>query len=193
MTNILITSPDFIRLNSNISDNLNSKVLATAIREVQENELQEVIGQVMLEKIKELIASNEIENEGNEWYKLLVEKSQFFVTYRVIAELTVMTSLKIDNAGVVQSRDEYLDNVNMDDTMTLKKYYDTKADHYCYMLQNFILENLAHYPEITESQCHKIRATLYSAANPSVFLGGRRGRGLWRMWPYRCQPGINWP
>ena len=40
MKNILLCSPDFVRLNSNISDNCNSKVLATAIREVQEDELQ---------------------------------------------------------------------------------------------------------------------------------------------------------
>lgn len=191
MTNILITSPDFIRLNSNISDNLNSKVLATAIREVQENELQEIIGEVMLDKLKNLIAAGVIDEDENIWYKRLLDKAQMFIVYKVIAEITVMTSLKIDNAGVVQSRDEYLDNVSIDDTMTLKRYYDTKADHYCYMLQNFILDNLSHLPEITDCQCFKIRATLYSAANPSVFLGGRRGRGLWRGWPYRCQPGIN--
>lgn len=191
MANVLITSPDFIRLNSNISDNLNSKVLATAIREVQENELQEITGEVMLDKLKDLIAAGVIDEDENIWYKRLLDKAQMFIVYKVIAELTVMTSLKIDNAGVVQSRDEYLDNVSMDDTFTLKHYYDAKADHYCYMLQNFILENLSHLPEITDCQCFKIRATLYSAANPSVFLGGRRGRGLWRGWPYRYQPGMN--
>lgn len=191
MANVLITSPDFVRLNSNISDNLNSKVLATAIRETQENELQEIIGEVMLDKLKNLIAAGVIDEDENIWYKRLLDKAQMFIVYKVIAEITVMTSLKIDNAGVVQSRDEYLDNVSIDDTMTLKRYYDTKADHYCYMLQNFILDNLSHLPEITDCQCFKIRATLYSAANPSVFLGGRRGRGLWRGWPYRYQPGMN--
>lgn len=193
MANVLITSPDFVRLNSNISDNLNSKVLATAIRETQENELQEIIGEVMLDKLKNLIAAGVIDEDENIWYKRLLDKAQMFIVYKVIAELTVMTSLKIDNAGVVQSRDEYLDNVSIDDTMTLKRYYDTKADHYCYMLQNFILDNLSHLPEITDCQCFKIRATLYSAANPSVFLGGRRGRGLWRGWPYRYQYGMNFP
>lgn len=193
MANILIIDPDFIRLNSNISDNLNSKVLATAIREVQEGELQEIIGQRLLDKIKELISSDTVKDPENIWYKRLLDKLQFFVTYKVIAETVVMTSYKIDNAGLMQSRDEYLDNVGIDDTFTLKKYYDTKADHYGYMLQNFILENLDKFPEITQEQCFKIRATLYSAANPSLFLGGRRGRGLWRCWPYRCQPGMNLP
>ena len=49
MRNVLLTSPDFVRLNSNISDNVNSKVLTTAIREVQEDELQEILGTLLLE------------------------------------------------------------------------------------------------------------------------------------------------
>lgn len=193
MANVLITSPDFVRLNSNISDNLNSKVLSTAIREVQENELQEIVGEIMLDKLKDLIAAGTIDRDENVWYRRLLDKAQMFIVYKVIAELTVMVSLKIDNAGVVQSRDEYLENIGIEDTMTLKRYYDMKADHYGFMLQNFILENLSRLPEITDCQCFKIRATLYSAANPSLFLGGKRGRGLWRTWPYRNQYGMNFP
>ena len=59
MRNILLCSPDFIRLNSNISDNVNSKVLATAIREVQEDELQEILGQLLFEKQAEPVPSRQ--------------------------------------------------------------------------------------------------------------------------------------
>lgn len=193
MKNVLLTSPDFVRLNSNISDNVNSKVLATAIREVQEDELQEILGQLLFEKLQDLVESGEISNEENAKYKELLDKAQMFITYRVIAEIIVMLNMKIDNAGLIQTRDENMDYMGLDDTMTMKNYYDTKASHYAYLLQNYLMEHLTEISELTECQAWKIRSTLYSAASPSVFLGGARGRGWFRFFPYRYQRGNNWP
>ncbi len=193
MRNVLLTSPDFIRENSNISDNVNSKVLASAIREVQEDELQEILGQLLFEKIQMLVYdNNQIELRENAVYKDVLDKSQMFITYRVIAEIIVMLNMKIDNAGLIQTRDENMDYMNLDDTMTLKNYYDTKASHYAYLLQNYLMEHIGEIPELTECQAWKIRSTLYSAATPSVFLGGARGRGWFRFFPYRFQRGMNW-
>lgn len=193
MKNVLLCSPDFIRLNSNISDNVNSKVLATAIREVQEDELQEILGQLLFEKLQTLVENNTIENSEYTAYKNALDKSQMFITYRVIAEIIVMLNMKIDNAGLIQTRDENMDYMGLDDTMTLKNYYDTKASHYAYILQNYLIEHLNELPELTECQAWKIRSTLYSAASPSVFLGGARGKGWFRFFPYRFQRGMNWP
>lgn len=193
MKNVLLTSPDFVRLNSNISDNVNSKVLATAIREVQEDELQEILGQLLFEKLQDLVENGEISNEENAKYKNLLDKAQMFITYRVIAEIIVMLNMKIDNAGLIQTRDENMDYMGLDDTMTMKNYYDTKASHYAYLLQNYLMEHLTEIPELTECQAWKIRSTLYSAASPSIFLGGARGRGWFRFFPYRYQRGMNWP
>lgn len=193
MRNVLLCSPDFIRLNSNISDNCNSKVLATAIRDVQDDELQEILGELLLEKLQDLVKDNNIEDEENKVYKDVLEKSQMFICYKVIAELTMMFSFKIDNAGVVQTRDENMDYVDIDDVVQIKNYYDTKASHYAYLLQNFLMEHLSEIPELTECQAWKIHSTLYSAATPSVFLGGNRGKGWFRAFPYRYQYGMNFP
>lgn len=193
MTNVLLTSPDFIRNNSNISDNVNSKVLASAIREVQEDELQEILGQLLFEKLKFLVNDNSINQRENAVYKEALDKAQMFITYRVIAEIIVMLNMKIDNAGLIQTRDENMDYMNLSDTMTLKNYYDTKASHYAYLLQNYLMEHLGEIPELTECQAWKIRSTLYSAATPSVFMGGARGRGWFRFFPYRFQYGMNFP
>lgn len=193
MRNVLLTSPDFIRLNSNISDNLNSKVLASAIRETQDNELQEVIGEILLDKLCWLIQENRIDEEQYKPYKSVLDKAQMFILYKVVAEVCMLTNFKIDNSGVTQTRDENIDYVDIDDTFTLKEYYEKKADHYCYLLQNYIMQHLAELPEVTEYQAWKIHSTLYSAASSGVFLGGARGRGWFRFFPYRYQRGMNWP
>lgn len=193
MENVLLCSPDFIRLNSNISDNLNSKVLATAIREVQDNELQEVLGQLLVDKLCALVKNGTIEDAANINYKGVLDKAQMFIVYKVIGELTLMTSYKIDNAGIMQTSDENMSNVSMNDTFSLKDYYDNKADHYCYLLQNYVMEHLAELPEVTKFQAWKIKSTMYSAASSGVFLGGARGRGWFKPFPYRYQRGMNWP
>ena len=193
MRNVLLTSPDFIRQNSNISDNLNSKVLATAIREVQDDQLNEILGELLVDKLCELVETHEIDNEENEAYKWLIEKSQMFLTYSVIAEVILKTNFKIDNAGLVQTRDENMDYASLDDSLTIKSHYEKKASHYAYLLQNYCMEHRQELPELTEHQCWKIQSTLYSAATPSVFLGGARGKGPWRVWPFRNQYGMNWP
>jgi hypothetical protein len=193
MKNVLLCSSDFIRLNSNISDNVNSKVLATAIRETQDDELQEILGQPLLEKLQDLVEDNTIENPENKIYKDVLDKAQMFIVYKVIAEIIVMLNCKVDNAGLIQTSDENMTPMSLDDTFTLKQHYDTKASHYAYLLQNFLMENLNLIPELTEFQAWKIKSTLYSAASPSVFLGGPRGRGWFRFFPYRYQRGMNWP
>lgn len=191
MRNVLLCSPDFIRLNSNISDNVNSKVLSAAIREVQYDELQEILGQPLLEKLQDLVADSTIDDEVNTPYKNALDRAQMFITYKVVAEIIVMLNIKIDNAGLIQTRDENMEFMNLDDTMTMKNYYDTKASHYAYLLQNYLMEHLNELPELTECQAWKIRSTLYSAATPSVFLGGARGRGWFKFFPYRFQRGMN--
>lgn len=193
MRNVLLCSPDFIRNNSSISDNLNSKVLATSIREVQDDKLNELLGEILVDKLCDLVASNEIDNEENKAYKDLLDKAQMFITYSVIAETILKVNFKIDNAGLIQTRDENMDYASLDDSITIKGHYDKKASHYAYLLQNYCLEHRAELPELTEHQCWKIQSTLYSAATPSVFLGGARGKGWWRCWPYRAQYGMNWP
>lgn len=193
MKNVILCSPDFIRLNSNISDNVNSKVLATAIRETMDDELQEILGQPLLEKLQDLVEDNTIENPENKIYKDVLDKAQMFIVYKVIAEIIITLNCKVDNAGLIQTSDENMTPMSLDDTFTLKQHYDTKASHYAYLLQNFLMENLNLIPELTEFQAWKIKSTLYSAASPSVFLGGPRGRGWFRFFPYRFQWGNNFP
>ena len=184
MNNTMIITPDEVRMLSNISDNVNSKVLAAAIRTVQDDELMLIVGEPLLDKLKEVkenggseIPSN-VKSDGRSIYTEVIEKARMFIINKVIAELIVMINYKIDNAGLIQTADDNIECLGIDDTLTLKGYYDSRADHYAHLLQNFLIENLSRIPELTQPQVYKIHATLHSAGNPSVFLGGARGRGL---------------
>lgn len=191
----LLTSPDFVKSVTNISDNLNGKVMQSAIREAQEIDLKQIIGQPMLTKLKTLVKNGEIHQEGNEDYLDLLNECQYFLSYTVVSKLCIITSYKIDNAGVVKTADENIQNATEEEIFDMQNFYQRKADYFCSQLQYYILNHLGLLPEITEAQCLEIRANLYSAANSSIWLGGRRGKGLGRVGYgiYRYQPGMNLP
>lgn len=173
----LLTSPEFVKQVTTIGDNINGSAMQFAIREAQEVGLQAIIGTRMLKKLKRLVVDNTIMEEENTPYYNLLSKAQYFLAYAVITELVIPLAYKIDNAGVVRTKDEHIEVVGSDELEKVINFYDNKAGHYRYMLQQFILDHLNILPEITENQCKEIHATLHSAANSSIWLGGARGKG----------------
>lgn len=180
ITDTLLTSPDFVKSVTNISDNLNGKVMQAAIREAQEIDLKQIIGSCMLAKLKQLINGNLINDPEYSEYLDLLNEAQYFLSYTVVSKLCVITSYKIDNAGVVKTADENITNATEEEIFDMQNFYQRKADYFCSQLQNYILNHIGILPEITENQCNNIKSNLYSAANNSLWLGGRRGKGLSR-------------
>ena len=177
MTEILLTSEEFVKSATNASDNINTKVMQTAIREAQEIELKSVVGSAMLKKLKELVDSGDIEDTENAHYKELLDESQYFLAYTVLAKLCVITTFKIDNIGVSKTSDEHIESLGVDDTLMIQDFYQKKADYFQGILQDYILKNHSFLPEISQSKCHEIQANLYSAASGGLWLGGVRGMG----------------
>jgi hypothetical protein len=177
MEEILLSSESFIKSVSNISDNLSGKYILPALREAQEIDLRGILGDNLLTKIKDLVADNTINSEPFLDYKALVDKCQYYLAYTVIARLCVITSYKINNVGVNKTADENMDVVSQEEIYHIQDYYQKKADYYCYLIQHYILENRALYPELDGCHCNKIKANLYSAASGGLWLGGPRAKG----------------
>ena len=178
MQNVLLTSSNFIKGLTNISDNLSDKMLLPAIRESQEIDLKGVIGENLLDRIKELIKQNEINNDEYAAYKDLLEKCQYFLAYQTVARVCVMVSYKIDNIGVSRTRDDNVDYASLAEVMQMEQYYVEKADFFKMELQNFCLANRQALPELRECDCYKIHSNLYATASSGLFLGSRRGKIL---------------
>ena len=173
---VILTSEEFVKSYSNISNNVNGKYLRVAIREAQEIELRGILGSCLLEKIKDLVYNEEIDNPGNEIYKEVLDQCQYFLAYTAVKNLCLTTSFKIDNIGVSQTYDENIQSMSLDDTYNIMEQYARKADYFCGLLQEFLLQRKKYIPELTDSQCSCIQANLYNAATGGIWLGGRRGR-----------------
>ena len=176
MAEILLSSENFIKSVTNISDNVSGKYILASLREAQEIGLKSILGDSLLEKLKTLVQGKSIDQQDNIMYKYLLNKCQYYLAYMTIVEIVYKVSYKIGNAGVVKTADENLQVASFEEIVAQKEFYQGKADSHCMEIQNYILENRSDFPEVDDCTCRKIHATLHSAATCGFFLGGARGK-----------------
>lgn len=173
---VLLVSPTFIKNVSNISDNISGKLLEPAIFEAQNEGLRTVLGDSLVDRLEELVGNNTINNTEYAAYKDLMSKVQYYLAYTAIANLCMLTTVKIDNAGLEQVGDDHMDPLDITDSFRLSDYYQHKADYLCRQMQNFVLRHREAYPELKDCDCRSIKANLFSSATTGLWLGGVRGR-----------------
>ncbi len=176
MNIVLLTSEKLVKQIACISDNVAAEYIHAAVTEAQEIKLKSILGPALLNKVKSLIEAGTIEAPENEYYNLLVEKVQYDLSYAAASELTYKTTYKITNFGVSEASDENLRVPSFEDVAKIKDYYQAKADYFCMEFQQFLYENRARFPELTQNHCSRIKANIYSAASCGIFLGGPRGK-----------------
>ena len=59
-TETLLTSADFVRAHTSISDNVDGKYITPAIREAQDIHLRGILGDCLLARLKELVGDGRI-------------------------------------------------------------------------------------------------------------------------------------
>lgn len=180
---IFLTSESFIRSNINVNDELHGKYIQAALRESQEVGLQSILGTRLLRKLQELVSGNTINNEGNEIYKELIDKSQWYLLYSTVARLVPIVGVHISNFGLSVPNDENMQALNrLPDIFQMAEFYVHKADFFAHELQLWLLENHSQLPELTPNKISQMRSNLYSAASCNLWLGGERGRGYNRYY-----------
>lgn len=186
MAEILLTSESFVKGVTSISDNLAGKYLRPSIREAQDIGLRGILGDTLLERLKSLVDTGEIDNSDNEIYKALIERAQYYLAYMAVVEVAQKVTYKVVNFGVAKTSDENLQVASPEEVSQMRFYYQSKADHCCVELQNWLLNNQSLLPELTEGEVNRIYSNLYSAASGGVWLGGPRSRKLPGM-PVKCR------
>ena len=178
MAEILLSSEAFIKSVTSVSDNLSGKYILPSLREAQEVGLRGILGDALLDKLKDLRKDGALDQASNKAYKSLVDHCQYYLAYITIVEVTNKVSYKIGNFGVAKSNDENLQVATQDEIGKMQYYYQSKADASCRDLQHYILQHKSDYPELTECCCNRIASNLKSAATCGIFLGGARGKIL---------------
>lgn len=178
--NVLLVSEDYIKSNTPISNNLEDKYLLPSIAYMQKSQLEETIGSKLLRKLQELVGENTIDDEGNEHYKNLLDNYIMdYLSYLVIADVTVSTSFKISNFGLNRTEDEKIYSASYSEVNQIKNYLLDKANYCRYRLQRYLIANYANFTELwTWKTIADLKANLYSANGCNVVLGNARGKSI---------------
>lgn len=164
MTKVLLISEDYVKTESGLNDNVFGKFLLPAIREAQDINLSQVIGQNLLEEIYYRVLNNQIEGD----YKILLEDHiQPYLLYQVQANIVPTLNVKLANIGTVLTQDEHIVNLSKTDVDNLKQNIQYKADFYCRRLQEYLLQNREIF-DLDDCMCGNIKANLDSAASTGI-------------------------
>ena len=177
---VLLISEDYIKSITNVSDNLAGDYLLPSIKLAQDVDLESTIGTRLLEKIQELIYNNDISNQDNAMYKLLLDKYiQPYLAYCTIQHIVPTVAYKLVNQGIVRTDDEKSYNVTSNEVDKVADYYNHISNTFKKRLQIFLIANYNSFPELLNwKSLADIRANLYSAAGCNVNLGGPRGKSI---------------
>lgn len=178
MQNILLISESTVKSNSEISDNLYGKYLLPAIRTAQEMYLQPVLGSTLYNNIIAVVSDGTITADTNSHLKeLLDDYIQPYLLERVLADLVPIVSAKVANLGTVHSKDEYVENLSVENAEKLQTLHIQKSDFYLRRMQEYLLANSSMF-DLDACTCNSLASNLNSAASTGLWLGGYRARIL---------------
>ena len=100
-----------------------------------------ILGDALLDKVKDLVREGTIGDAENAAYKRLVDKSQYYLLYRSIVSLLPVITFKMANAGVVKTPDEKVEVASQEQVSLEQSRYQAQADAECRKLQNYLLAN----------------------------------------------------
>lgn len=154
--NTLLISPQELKGESLINNNVDEKPLSVMVQTAQEIYLCKIIGTALFRKLQELVYNKikgltpTIDAEGNETYKELLEDYiKPYLKYHVMKSFLIENTYKMRNAGVMRMQDTNVMANDLDTLKYLEKHYDSYVAEYEDRLSKFICANKDLLPEVS--------------------------------------------
>lgn len=152
MTDVLLVSEKTLKSEGLVCDNVDGMYLAPTIQFAQDAGLQPILGTNLYRRLKELVASGEI--EGTQYQELLDVYVTPYLVNKVMANLPIPLIFKIRNAGVVSNYDTNIQQTSLNDAQYLIHYWDNRSAFYANRLEDYLCSSCGHFPEYhTKSSC----------------------------------------
>lgn len=142
--NTLLISYKTLTQSSELNENIDSKVILPLIKEVQEIELQTVLGAALFERLKADIVTNTLTG----FYKeLLNEYCKPVLINAILAELPYKLNYRFTNTGVVTRTTENTTNPDYKELQKLSDQYKAKKVFYMGKMIDYIKKNQTQFLE----------------------------------------------
>lgn len=165
MSKIFLINENVLKSETILNDNVGSEFIRPAIEASQDIYLQQLIGTELLEKLYNLVVTNNIQEDKNSHYKTLIDEYiTNYLKYKVLAEITIPLAYKYRSVGVVQSNGENYSNSQMKDATLVQNHYELRATFYAERLSKYLNTNSNLYPEYMST-----RDNADMRANPDAY------------------------
>jgi len=153
MTQTFLISEAVVREYTGVDNNLDTALIKNGIREAQDIESQRIIGTLLYDKIISLVSGGTITDSENSNYKTLLDDYiQNFLIYASYFYILDDIYIRSRNNGLIQPTggdnsegvDRSLYNMKRSSTKNKMEFYAQK-------LRDYIIEEEALFPELTES------------------------------------------
>lgn len=153
MTQTFLISEAKLREFTDIDNNVDTALIKNGIRESQDIELQRVLGTLLYDKMLDLVANNTIGDSGNSNYKTLLDDYiQNFLLYAAYFYCLEPIYLRSRNNGLITPNGGDNSDVANKQLFDLKRQSSkNKMEFYAQKLRDYLIEEEALFPELTES------------------------------------------
>lgn len=173
MSKIYLINTDDVKAVSQINYNVDDTLVSAAIRTSQDIYLRDIIGDRLLESVKEKVADGSIEEVENAAYLELLDEYIFnYLAYQANVEICTPISFKLRNMGITQSYDSNIQAAQMETIKEVEDYYRTQSIDRCNRMIKFLLANKDAFPELgIHCICGEKEPNLKLRANTQIYLG----------------------
>lgn len=157
---IMLTSPVAVKAGSYITNEVSEETIGASIREAQESHLNEIVGSVLLQRLKELVYNkmkgnvDAIDEPENANYKeLLDDYVEPYLIAKTQAMICMPITLKIRNMGVIYNSDQNVNNNGLENAYAAQRRFNVLADQCATRLSMFLCKRKSDFPELSEGDC----------------------------------------
>jgi len=148
MSKALLISDETLKSETIINDNTGSEFLAPAIETSQDIYLQQLIGTELLDKLYDLVITNDIVKDEFTAYKTLLDDYiTNYLKFKVLSEVTIPLAYKYRNVGVVQTTHDNVQSTTLKDAQLVANHYELRATFYAERMSKYLCANAGLYPE----------------------------------------------
>ncbi len=136
----------YLKDNTPLDDNIDPKVIKTAMREGQDIYIRDLIGSGIYDELCTQIASDPDLSGYTDNRTLLVNYINPCLKYYILFECAQTLSFQLVNKGVVTRSSEWQTPADINSITALMVKWRDKGEYYARRLQDFLCENSETYP-----------------------------------------------
>lgn len=168
MASIQFISPQYIKDNSIVEDNVNEKIIDPVIEQVQEITIHPYLGSNLYDALQTEASNSNL--TGNR-KKLVDEYIIPILLNSSVDQLIPTLNYKFTNRSIEKQAGDNSQSANKEELEYLRTTYRSVANTYIVRMQDFIADNIGDFPEYNDNTTEDVNAIVDSNSAAGIYTG----------------------